>query len=129
MRLLLDTHVAIWAVAQLDLLPEHIFATITKNLSEAFVSSISILEISAKYQLGRKDAPPFGGADAVSYFKAVGFQFLPVSPEHSAAVDNLDPHHKDPFDRLLVAQAMVEPMHLVSKDAMFSLYDCPLITW
>ena len=65
----------------------------------------------------------------MSYFKAVGFQFLDVAPEHAAAVDKLELHHKDPFDRLLVAQAITEPMYLISKDPMVALYDCPRIDW
>lgn len=129
MRLLLDTHVAIWAVAQDDLLPKHIALAISDNIANTFVSSITIAEISIKYGLGRRDSPPFNGADAISYFKAVGFQLLPVTSEHAAAVDTLPLHHKDPFDRLIIAQAISEPMYLVSKDALIAAYDCPRLDW
>ena len=65
------------------------------------------------------------GTAALEYFDGVGFQFLPVMPEHAAAVDRLPLHHRDPFDRLLIAQAAHEPMYLVSRDPLVKLYDCP----
>lgn len=129
MRLLLDTHVAIWAVSQSHLLPADIFSMLQKSPEDAFVSGISIFEISIKHQLDKKDAPPFSGQQAIEYFGAVGFQFLHVTPEHAAAAGTLPRHHRDPFDRLLIAQAKIEPMHLVTKDAMVALYDCPLLSW
>lgn len=100
-----------------------------RNPRETFVSSVTIFEIATKYQLKRHDSPPFSGADAVNYFKAVGFQFLAVTPQHAVVVDELEAHHRDPFDRLLVAQAIAEPMYLISKDPMIALYDCPRIPW
>lgn len=129
MKLLLDTHAAIWAVAQIDLMPDHIISAISGNIDDTFVSSITILEISIKHKLQRRDSPPFNGADAVFYFREMGFQLLPVTPEHAAAVDRLPLHHKDPFDRLIVAQAISEPMYLVTKDDALTAYDCPRLDW
>ena len=129
MRLLLDTHVAIWALMQPSLLPDKIKSALQENPDEIFVSSVAILEISIKNQLKKHSSPPFGGKLAIEYFEGLGFQFLPVTPEHAAAVDELPPHHRDPFDRLLVAQAKSEPMYLVSKDPLIALYDCPMIGW
>jgi PIN domain nuclease of toxin-antitoxin system len=128
-RLLLDTHVAIWAVSQSHLLPADIFSTLQKTPEDAFVSSVSIFEISVKHQLNKRHSPPFSGQQAIEYFSAVGFRFLQLAPEHGAAAGTLPLHHRDPFDRLLIAQAKTEPMHLVSKDAMVALYDCPLLSW
>lgn len=59
----------------------------------------------------------------------MGFQLLPVTPQHAARIDGLESHHRDPFDRLLVAQALAEPMYLVSRDPLIALYDCPRIPW
>ena len=129
MRLLLDTHVAIWAVSQSHLLPEDILSMLQKAPEDAFVSSISIFEISVKHQLGKTSSPPFNGKQAIEYFSAVGFQFLQLTPEHAEAAGTLPLHHRDPFDRLLIAQAKIEPMHLVTKDRTMALYDCPLINW
>ena len=68
-------------------------------------------------------------SDAIHMFAASGYQFLQVTPVHAAKVETLTFHHKDPFDRLLVAQAIAEPMYLVSNDALVALYDCPRIPW
>ena len=66
---------------------------------------------------------------AKAYFEEMAFNFLPVTPQHATVVDGLDLHHRDPFDRLLVAQAISEPMYLVSNDSKIALYDCPRIPW
>ena len=129
MRLLLDTHVAIWVLTQSSLIPERIRQEIDQNPAEVFISSVSIFEIATKYKLGRKDSPPFNGTQATGFFEEMEFQFLSVTPEHAAMVDQLEPFHNDPFDRLLVAQAIAEPMYLVSNDAKIALYDCPRIPW
>jgi PIN domain nuclease of toxin-antitoxin system len=129
LKLLLDTHAAIWAVAQSTLLPPHIRNVLVSNSKDIFVSSVTIFEIATKYQLRRPDSPPFSGSDAAKYFRAAGFQFLTVTEQHAMTVDNLEMHHRDPFDRLLVAQAISEPMYLISKDPMIALYDCPRIDW
>lgn len=129
MRLLLDTHAAIWAVSQSVLLPDHIKEAINRSSSEVFVSSVTIFEIATKHKLKRSDSPPFNGNDAIGYFQALKFQLLPVTPQHAATVDILEQHHRDPFDRLLIAQAIAEPMYLISNDAMIALYDCPRIPW
>ena len=129
MRLLLDTHAAIWAVAQSALLPPKVREAILAAPDQVYVSSVTIFEIATKHKLKRSDSPPFGGRDAIDYFRAMGFQLLPVTPEHAATVDKLKQHHRDPFDRLLVAQAIAEPMYLVSRDSLIALYDCPRIPW
>lgn len=129
MKLLLDTHAAIWAVAQSNLLPPHIRDVLASNSKETFVSSVTIFEIATKYQPKRHDSPPFSGSQAIGYFRSVGFQFLTVTPQHAMVIDKLEAHHRDPFDRLLIAQAISEPMYLISKDPMIALYDCPRINW
>jgi PIN domain nuclease of toxin-antitoxin system len=61
------------------------------------------------------------------YFNDSGYRFLPVEPEYAAAVDDLPPHHRDPFDRILVAQALVEPMRLMTHDPMVARYNDTII--
>jgi PIN domain nuclease of toxin-antitoxin system len=129
LKLLLDTHAAIWAVAQSHLLPPKVREAILATPDQVHVSSATIFEIATKHKLGRSDSPPFGGQDAIGYFQAMGFQLLPVTPLHAATIDRLGSHHRDPFDRLLVAQAIAEPMYLVSRDPLIALYDCPRIPW
>lgn len=129
MKLLLDTHVAIWAVAQLNLVAEGVKSVLSENPDDIFASAATILEISIKHQSNKPDSPPFSGTEALKYFDGVGFRFLSVTAEHAAAVDRLPLHHGDPFDRLLVAQAASEPMYLVSRDPLMKLYDCPQLPW
>jgi PIN domain nuclease of toxin-antitoxin system len=110
-------------------LPDHIKEAINRSPGDVFVSPVTIFEIATKHRLKRSDSPPFSGNDAIDYFLALGFQLLPVTPQHAATVDILEVHHRDPFDRLLIAQAISEPMYLISNDAMIALYDCPRIPW
>jgi PIN domain nuclease of toxin-antitoxin system len=65
---------------------------------------------------------PVSGPDALAYFRAAGYDFLSVTAEHAAAVAALPSFHRDPFDRLLVAQAMNEPMHLITHDPLVKAY-------
>lgn len=129
MKLLLDTHVAIWTLVKPSLIPAGIAERIDKNPDNVFVSSVTIFEIATKFKLKRSDSPPFDGAEAIGFFERMHFQLLPVTPQHAATVDRLDFHHPDPFDRLLVAQAIAEPLYLASRDPLIALYDCPRIPW
>jgi PIN domain nuclease of toxin-antitoxin system len=122
MRLLLDTHVAIWAVAYSEKLPGNIRTLIADAQNEVFVSAISVWEIAIKRALGKASAPALPAADAVSLFRASGFRSLDVTVAHALAVEELPLLHKDPFDRLLVAQALSEPMRLLTHDADVAQY-------
>jgi PIN domain nuclease of toxin-antitoxin system len=126
--LLLDTHVAIWAVADSQRLP----ATIQNVMLQAdavCVSSISILEIAVKYALARPGRPPFDGHEAHGLFERAGFQTLPLTARHAAAVDRLPLLHGDPFDRVLVAQTLEEQLQLLSKDPAVVAYSASFLTW
>lgn len=118
MRLLLDTHVFLWAVtANRRLKP-----AARDYLSRAdvvFVSAASIWEIAIKARLGKIEADPDHLADAID---DSGFRELPVSARHAAAVAKLPLHHTDPFDRLLLAQSLLEPLRLVTADGVFAAY-------
>lgn len=129
MRLLLDTHVALWLSSQPSLVPERIKTLVRDPANDIYVSSVSIFEIAVKRRTGRRDAPVLSAEEAIHNFEASGYRFLQVSPLHAAAVETMTFHHKDPFDHLLIAQALSEPMHLVSNDAFIALYDCPRIPW
>ncbi|MGQ0502690.1 MAG: type II toxin-antitoxin system VapC family toxin [Panacagrimonas sp.] len=123
MRLLLDTHIAIWAVAQSDRLPPRARELIERNPHGVHVSAASIWEIAIKNSLGRAAGPlPFSASTAIAFFREAGFQFLDIRPEHAAAVEQLPPLHADPFDRLLLAQARLEPMHLMTSDERIAAY-------
>lgn len=117
MRLLLDTHVLLWALAD----PRRLPAGFRQELdaAEVFVSAASIWEIAIKNSIGKIDVDPRAVHEAV---ELAGFQHLHVTGLHAAAVSQLPPVHKDPFDRLLIAQAQAEPLQLVTNDAQLAAY-------
>lgn len=118
MRLLLDTHVLYWSYYEPDRLSKAALETI--SLADAiFVSSASIWEMSIKVRLGKMKGEP---EELVRLIGAAGFEELPVWSRHALLVRNLPLHHTDPFDRLLVAQAMSEPLHLLTTDAKLKAY-------
>jgi len=118
MRLLLDTHVFLWAVAGHPRLKAPARALIA-SAEEVFVSAASIWEIAIKKGLGRIDVDL--GA-LVAAIEASGFRELPVSARHAADVSTLPPIHHDPFDRLLIAQARAEPLRLLTADPVLEPY-------
>ncbi len=117
MRVLLDTHLLLWALAAPSKLPA--MARKQIEAAEVFVSAASIWEISIKSALGKLAADPREVLDAV---EPAGFNLLSVTGEHAAKVRELPPLHKDPFDRLLVAQASIEPMILLTNDEALRAY-------
>ncbi len=129
MRLLLDTHVAIWALVSPELIPTRIADLIADENNELYVSAASIWEIGIKFALGKASAPPFSARDAIAYFTEAGFLSLPVTAAHAAAVEELPPLHADPFDRILLAQAITEPLRLISHDAKVAAYGPMVLSW
>jgi PIN domain nuclease of toxin-antitoxin system len=118
MRLLLDTHIFLWAVTA----NRRLKSSTREFLSRAdavYVSAASIWEIAIKARLGKIEADAAFLVDAID---SSGFQELPVSASHSAAVAKLPLHHSDPFDRLLLAQAFSEPLRLVTADPVLAVY-------
>jgi len=111
MRVLLDTHLLLWAMSQPSKLP----AVARKQIAvaEIFVSAASIWEISIKSALGKLAA---NSTEVLSVIEPAGFSLLPITGEHAAKAAELPPLHKDPFDRMLVAQAAIEPMLLLTND-------------
>jgi PIN domain nuclease of toxin-antitoxin system len=121
LNLLLDTHVALWAVTDHPHLSQKARDLILAPRNTVWVSAVSVWEISIKHGLGRSNMP-ISGAIALQHFQQSGFNLLAIEPEHAIAVEDLVMHHQDPFDRLLVAQALVEPMRLITHDATVALY-------
>lgn len=121
MNLLLDTHVALWAITDHPQLSKQARELIEAPKSTIWISAATVWEIAIKYSLGRGDMP-ISSRDALRYFSASGYQLLAIEAEHAAAIEDLPPHHADPFDRMLVAQAWVEPMRLITHDAMVARY-------
>ena len=121
MNLLLDTHVALWAITDHPGLSATARELILSPRATVWISVASIWEISIKHSLGRGEMP-VSGKDATRHFRDAGYQFLAIEPEHAAAIETLPRHHQDPFDRLLVAQALIEPMRLLTHDSNVARY-------
>lgn len=122
MRILLDTHVLLWLLARPSRLPPGTRKRIAS--ADAYVSAASIWEIGIKARLGKLRAD---ADEILSSIEPAGFSLLPVSGEHAARVAHLPPLHRDPFDRMLVAQCLVEPMILVTNDVALTGYG-PFVT-
>jgi PIN domain nuclease of toxin-antitoxin system len=118
MRLLLDTHIFYWSFYNPEKLSNKAISTIMQA-EAVFVSSASIWETAIKVRLGKMDGSP---AQLAAEIEASGFQELPVWSRHALLVADLPMHHSDPFDRLLIAQAMSEPLHLLTADAQLKPY-------
>jgi PIN domain nuclease of toxin-antitoxin system len=125
MKLLLDTHVLLWAAG----LPERLSVAARRLIedpdNELMFSAASIWEIAIKNGLGRDDF----SADARLVRRGLldnGYSELPVGSEHAVEIDALPTFHKDPFDRILIAQALVEGITLVTADAIVAQYPGPI---
>lgn len=116
MNLLLDTHVLIWWDAGVELSPEAIDAI--QGARQVFVSAASAWEIAIKAELGKIRS----SRTVAEACEAAGFEELPVTFAHAAAMRRLKRVHRDPFDRLLVAQARVEGLTVATRDTVFARY-------
>ena len=129
MRLLLDTHIILWAIIDDPRLPDRARELIEDEANQIVVSAVSIWEISVKYGLGRKgpNAMPISGPEALAHVRSAGYGLLDVTPDHAVAVQDLPKLHADPFDRMLVAQALVEPLRLITHDDTVASYSDTII--
>ena len=118
MRLLLDTHIALWLVRVAPELSAEARRLIN-NADAVFVSSVSVWEATIKVAIGKLPLDP---ARLESQLLAAGVQPLPLSWAHARALHGLPMLHRDPFDRMLVVQAMSEPLHLLTHDAALAPY-------
>lgn len=117
MRLLLDTHVVLWWLAD-DRLDDDAKRAIADERNEVFVSAATAWEIAIKAALGKLEAPD----DLSLQLGANAFASLDIGIEHALAAGRLPRHHDDPFDRMLVAQASLEQLILVTRDARLAAY-------
>jgi PIN domain nuclease of toxin-antitoxin system len=125
-RLLLDTHVALWAIVDSPRLAEHARSLILDPANSIHISTASVWEITIKHMLGKGDMP-VSGTQAAAHFQAAGYIELPIVNAHVALLETLPPHHADPFDRLLIAQALAEPLRLLTHDATLKPYSDSII--
>jgi len=125
MKLLLDTHLLLWAAGSPDLLPATARPLLEDAQNELLFSAASLWEIAIKSGLGRSDFK----VDARVLRRGLldnGYQELFITSEHAVFIDSLLPLHKDPFDRILVAQASVEGITLLTTDSLVAQYPGPV---
>jgi len=118
MRLLLDTQIFCWSFYEPERLSRGAFKAM-RGAEKVFISSASIWEVAIKVRLGKMNADP---QELFEQIEANGFEELPVWSKHALLVAALPMHHSDPFDRLLIAQAISEPLHLLTADPQLKQY-------
>ena len=126
MRLLLDTHIALWAVADDRRLSAKARTLIVDPANEIVVSAASLWEIAIKRALAPNDMP-ISASEALGYFREAGYELLDISPAHVIAIEALPALHADPFDRILIAQALNVPLRLLTHDPKVASYSDSII--
>lgn len=122
MRLLIDTHPLVWWLVGDEALSLKAREAIADPANQVFVSAVSALEIATKHRIGRLPEAAFLTGDAAAIIAGQGFTELPLSLRDAQVAGALPALHRDPFDRVLVAQALVSDLSIVSDDAIFDTY-------
>lgn len=123
MKYLLDTQVWLWLQVSPDRVSEKVLARLRQPDCEPFFSAASCWEIAIKFALGKLPLPEPPAGYVPKRISSSGVESLPVQPTHALRVASLPMHHRDPFDRLLIAQAQVEKLILVTADRKFEPYE------
>jgi PIN domain nuclease of toxin-antitoxin system len=122
MRILLDTHILLWWLLGNEAVPLAVRSAIANSENDVFVSAASVWEISIKHKQGRLPTAVFLIGDVERVVAQRGFSPLAITIAHGDRAGSLPLHHKDPFDRMLIAQALAEALTLVSNEQLFDRY-------
>ena len=123
MRLLLDTHALLWVLTNRTRITPKIRALLLDRRNQTWASAASFYETAVKYAANRRHGPPIDGDQLLALTRGADYPILSISPEHAVAAGTTAPFHPDPFDRLLLAQAQVEGLQLVTHDEALAQYD------
>jgi PIN domain nuclease of toxin-antitoxin system len=126
-RFLLDTHTLLWLLAGSERVSEQTREVLADPRNAVFVSVVCAWEIAIKVALGKLEVPPDVRSWLPAEIVASRLATLPITLDHALAVEHLPPHHTDPFDRLLIAQAIAENLTIVTGDAQFERYEVRVI--
>lgn len=121
MKYLLDTHVALWAINEVERIPHEMLSVFERDDSEILISVVSIWEIAIKRAIKKKNMP-ITSTEALRLFQSSGFKLLHLELRRVCAVEFLPLLHGDPFDRAIIAQAQTDEILLVSHDQKFPQY-------
>jgi PIN domain nuclease of toxin-antitoxin system len=127
LRLLLDSHVLLWALYEPERLPAHVQDVVSDESNELFVSLATVWELANKAAIHRL---PLAGSSVermIERMEQLGVIFLPITQSNIVAAATLPTHHADPFDRMLVAQAQAHSLTLLTKDAEIAKYDVQIL--
>lgn len=127
MSVLLDTQVWLWLLTRPERLGPKALLFLENGENELFLSAASAWEIAIKYRLGKLQLPEPPDRYVPDRMRMSGVEALPIEHSHALAVASLEDHHRDPFDRILVAQAQVEGLPLVSADRALAAYTVSLM--
>lgn len=127
MKYLLDTNALLFWLAGSKRIPKTLQTKLVNRDNAVFVSVISTFEIALKASLGRLPVSDDPAKILLPFFQDAGLEMLPLSVGHSLQVYHLPWHHRDPFDRLLIAQAMLEDMTVITSDSEFADYDVDVV--
>lgn len=129
MRLLLDTHIALWTLTDDPRLSRAARDLIVDPANEVCVSAVTLWEIAIKHGLDRHGAGamPISAHEAQVLFSAAGYSLIPITPEQAVIVETLPRIHADPFDRLLIAQGLTEAFVLLTHDTVVASYNTRII--
>jgi PIN domain nuclease of toxin-antitoxin system len=123
MKIIIDTHIFLWALAAPYKITEAKRIELETLANTVYVSSITIAEIMIKSSIGKLNL----NYDPVDMAQQSGFELLDFQSQDALLLKDMPFHHKDPFDRMLIAQAMANEYHLMTEDSKFSAYDCRLL--
>ena len=126
-RLLLDTHALIWWLLDDRSLSRTARTALSRPGNVVFVSAVSIVEISIKLSINKLPLPDELDQGLLEVVAATGFRSLPVTPEHAYFLRHLPWHHRDPFDRLLIAQSRLEKLTIVTEDQAIRRYSVDVL--
>lgn len=127
MKYLLDTHTFMWWDSNSTELSQAVYDIISDSKNQIYLSTVSTWEMTIKVQIGKLSLKDDLSKIVAKQIKDNGFLILPIELSHTLKVGELPLHHKDPFDRLLIAQSLIEGTTLLSKDAVFQNYSATVL--
>ena len=123
MKILMDTHIFLWAVSTPDKLSDRWCLELESQVNQVYLSAISVAEIMIKSSIGKLNV----NFDPADIAEKSGFDLLDFTANDALLLKDMPFHHRDPFDRMLIAQGVQNRMYLMTDDSKFRLYDCRLL--